>query len=308
MKRVHRCNLRVVVYLPLLAALFAVNSAAQKKRPAASAAPPKPIILAVINDGGTVEPIALVSKGKLAAPANGSENEKQITAFDKTYYRSGTSYDLIFGGAKAGSVKVKAYDVKAECSRNMADVTTTSTATKLKGLVMGLATNASGGVYAIGFRRKPTASEKSEMDALAKAEFAKQKLTPKELRYQNLTGIDVDHDGKAEFVGSYWVEIDKFTRGLLFFIAEKGSSGKYRLTYKEYRNLDQGSVMSGNISAVDEGVYHELLLDSLDYTGDGVAEIFTYVQGLEGSGFNAYGRRGGKWTKVYEFNNYHCGF
>ena len=66
--------------------------------------------------------------------------------------------------------------------------------------------------------------------------------------------------------------------------------------------------MSGNISAVDEGVYHELLLDYLDVNGDGTAEIFTYQQGFEGAGFTAFQRSGSHWVKAYEFNNYHCGF
>jgi hypothetical protein len=308
MKTIRPNNLRILVCLPFAVGILSLNATAQRHRTAPAPTPVRPIILAVLNDGGTVEPIGLVSKGKLVAPANGSDDEKTIAAFDKAYYKTGATYRLIFGGAEAGTVKVKAYDVKAECSRNMADVTTSSTGTKLKGLVMGLATNASGGAAATSYRRKPTTAEKSEIDALVRAEFARQKLTPKELHYQNLTAIDIERDGKAEFVGSYWIEVDKFTRGLLFFIAEKGSRGKSTLSYKDYRNVDQGSVMNGNITAVDEGVYHELLLDSFDYTGDGKAEIFTYTQGFEGAGFNAYSRRGGKWVKAYEFNNYHCGF
>ena len=59
---------------------------------------------------------------------------------------------------------------------------------------------------------------------------------------------------------------------------------------------------------VDEGVYHELLLDAFDYNGDGVAEIFTYTQSFEGSGFSVYNRDGGKWTKVFDGSNYHCGY
>src|SRR5690242_8345575 len=112
-------------------------------------------------------------------------------------------------------------------------------------------------------------------------------MTPTVLRFQNLTALDVDNDGKPEFVGSYWVEIDKLTRGLLFFIAQRGSNGKYAISYHEYRTVDQANVMSKSIKDVDEGVYHELLLDAFDYDGDGVAEIFTYQQSFEGSGFHA---------------------
>jgi hypothetical protein len=296
-----------LVLVPAITGLLCISTFAQKPKGAAAAAP-KPIIFAVLGDGSSLEPIATVSAGKLFAPVNGSDDQKKIVAFDKAYYKAGTSYRLIFGGANAGTVKVKSYDPNAECSRNMAEATTTSTTAKLKGLVMGLATNVAGKTAATSFRRKPTAAEKTEIDALARAEFQKQKLTPKELHYQNLTAVDVDKDGTAEFVGSYWVEIDKMTRGLLFFIAQKGAKGGYTLAFKEYRNVDQANVMSGDIKSVDEGVYHELLLDVLDYNGDGTAEIFTYTQSFEGSGFNVYRRNQGKWIKGYDFANYHCGY
>ena len=190
----------------------------------------------------------------------------------------------------------------------MAQATTSSAKAQIKGLVMALATNVPSLSTNASFRRKPTTAERNEIDALARAEFVKQKLTPTVLRYQNLTALDVDADGKAEFVGSYWVEIDKLSRGLLFFIAGKGSNGKYAIGFSAYQSIDQANVMSGEIKAVDDGVYHELLLDAFDYDNDGTAEIFTYVQSFEGAGFNAYHRNGAKWGKVFEGANYHCGY
>ncbi len=278
----------------------------QKPKPAAKT--PKPVIFAVVNDGKTLEPIGYVNRGKLEAPVNGSDEVSIVSAFNKTYYKAGTTYRLIFGAANSGTVTVKSSDANAECSKNMATVVTKEAKTPLVGLVMGLATNAVSKSTAASFRRKPTAAEKTEIEALVRTEFSKQKLTPKILRFQNFTAMDPDNDGKVEFVGSYWVEIDKLTRGLLFFIASAGSNGTYSLSHKDYRTIDQQNVMSGEIKSVDEGVYHELLLDAFDYDGDGVAEIFTYVQSFEGSGFSAYHRTNGKWTRVYEFSNYHCGY
>ncbi len=270
--------------------------------------PPKAIVFAVLNDGKMLEPIAYVNKGKLAEPVNGSDDQTLITGFNKAYYKPGTVYRLIFGGANAGNVTVKSSDAKAECSRNMATASTRSNKTPLQGLVMGLATNAPIKTASASYRRRPTTAEKDEIDALAKAEFMRQKLTPGTLRYQNLTALDLDRDGKAEFVGSYWVEIDRLTRGLLFFIAAKASNGKYALGYKEYRSVDQANVMSGDIKNVDEGVYHELLLDAFDYDGDGTSEVFTYIQSFEGAGFSAYRKSGSKWEQSYTTSNYHCGY
>ncbi len=296
-------NINVLKGLFAVAALSILSMGVAAQKTAA-----KPIIFAVLNDGKTLEPIAYVNKGKLDPPVNGSDEQNLITAFTKTYYKSGTVYRLIFGGANAGNVTVKSGNATSDCAKNMGTATTSSTKTTLRGLVMGLATNVASKSTNASYRRKPTAAEKTEMDALAKAEFIKQKLSPNKLNYQNLTALDVDNDGKADFVGSYWVEIDKLTRGLLFFIASKGSNGKYSLGYSEYHSIDQASVMSGEIKAVDEGVYHELLLDVFDYDGDGVAEVFTYIQSFEGAGFNVYRRAGTKWTQAFEGSNYHCGY
>lgn len=305
MNKDHLRRLFLVLVVVLLVAIPAV---AQKTKTKTVAQTQRPIIFAILNDGTTLEPIAFVGK-KLTSPVNGSDDSGKIASFDKLYYRSGSTYRLIFGGSTNGSVAVKSFDPKAECSKNMAEVMPKGVKTPLKGLVMALATNAGGRSAGEGYRRKPTAAEKAEMDQLAKAEFLKQKLTPKALHYQNLTAIDTNNDGTAEFVASYWIEIDKLTRGLLFFIAQKGSSGKYSVAFHNYHSMDQSGLMSGaDIGVVDQGVYHELLLDSFDTNGDGNNEIFTYEQGLEGAGFNVYEKKGGKWTKIYEFNNYHCGF
>jgi hypothetical protein len=269
--------------------------------------PPKSIVFAVLNDGKTLEPIAYVSRGKLQQPVNGSDELRIITAFNRTYYKPGTKYRLVFGGADVGSVSVKSSDPKADCSANMASITTTSATFTPKGLVMGLATNLNG-KFGTSFRKRPSPAERSEIEALVSAEIAKHKFSGKNLKYHNLTSIDVDNDGIAEMVGTYWIDIDPKTRGLFFFIAEKGNNPKYALAVKDFRTIDEANVMSGDIKSIDEGVYHELLLDLLDVDGDGVREVFTYVQSFEGAGFTAYSRKQGKWAKAYEWSNYHCGF
>ena len=271
------------------------------------AKPAKPIIFAVLDGGKTAEPIAYINKGKLEETANGMSETNIITAFTKQYYKVGTKYSLVFGGTNSGTVTVKSSNPKSDCAKNMATTDTKTTKTPLGGFVMGLATNAAikNTTY---FRRKPTAVEKSEIDALVKKEFAKSKLTGNTLKYHNLTGIDIDGNGRAEFVGSYWIDVDSKTRNLLFFIAELGTGGKYSLVYADGRSIDQASTMSGDIKNVDEGIYHELFLDSFDYDGDGIGEIFTHQQSFEGAGFTAYKKTAGKWKRVFEVANYHCAF
>jgi len=291
----------------VITSLLTIVSVAQKPKPKPAKPPAKSIIFAVLNDGGTLEPIGYVNKGRLEQPVDGSDELSIITAFNKTYYKAGAVYKLVFGSANGGTVTIKSSDVNAECSRNMATVVTNATKTPLKGLVMGLATNAviknTNSV-----RRRPTPAERTEIEAIVKNEFVAQKLAPKTLHYHNLTALDLDNDGKPEFVGSYWIEIDNLTRGLLFFIATQNKSGKYAFGFKDYQSVDQSKVMSGDIKNVDEGVYHELLLDAFDYNGDGVSEVFTYTQSFEGAGFTAYAKVGGAWKNVFEGSNYHCAY
>ena len=273
----------------------------------------KPIIFAVLNDGKMLEPIAFIEKGKLTAPVGGDADPKDLLAFTNSYYKPKSSYRLIFGGANAGTANVVSSDPKAECSKNMAQISVTSSKTKLGGFVMALATDAAATKKAVsGLRRKPNWTERNEIDALARAEFTNQKVSAaalKTMNYHNLTALDVNNDKKAELVGSFWVNTSDKERGLLFFIAEKNASGKFEIALSEYKTVKQEEVMSGEIKALDTGgYYHELLLDAFDYDNDGTGEIFTYVQGFEGAGFYAYKRANGKWEKVFEGSNYHCGF
>lgn len=271
----------------------------------------KPIVFAVLNDGKTLEPIALIEKGKLLPASDGSDEAKIITQFTKIYYKPKTTYRLVFGGVDAGSVTVKSSDPKMECSANMAEISTQSSKTKLSGFVMALATNAPPNKTKKGLRRQPTVAERAEITALARAEFAKQKVAAsalKNLKFHNMTALDADDDGKAEIVGTSWVETSPTSRAVLFFIAEQNKAGKYAFGFSEFKTFTPEEVMSGEINAIDTGIYCELLLDTLDYNGDNVDEIFTYSQGFEGSGFSAYLRSGGKWTRAFEGGNYHCAY
>lgn len=264
-----------------------------------------------MNDGQMLEPIGIIDKGELVATANGGDEPKTLTPFVSSYYKPKTAYSLIFGGKTNGTVTVKSYDAKSDCGKNMAQAATASAKAKIKGMVMGLATNAAVGKSASGVRRLPTPAERTEIESLVRAEFTKQSVSSnaaKNLKYHNLTALDVDNDGKAELVGSFWAENSANERNLLFFIADKGADGKYNFGYSEYSKVSKDDVMSGELKDLDEGIAHELLLDIFEYNGDKTAEIFTVSRAFEGNDFNVYSRRDGKWSKVFEGYNYHCAY
>jgi hypothetical protein len=272
----------------------------------------KTIIFAVLTDGERIEPIAEIDKGKLIETMNGGGEEKSLLSFSQKYYKPKTTYNLIFGGAKNGMVTVQSSNPRSDCGKNAATVTTNSSRAKLKGLVMGLATNDSAVKTSSGIRRLPTPAERAEIESLVRAEFVKQGVSAnaaKDQKYHNLTALDVDNDGKAEMVGSFWAENSANERNLLFFIAEKDKSGKYVFGYSEYEKVTPENVMSGELKDLDEhGIGHELLLDTYEFNGDGTAEIFTLGKAFEGYNYYAYSRQNGKWAKVFEGYNYHCAY
>lgn len=306
--------MKKINYLGNLSCLFILLSAvsfvsAQRRSNAKPSATPKPIIFAVLDDGKTLEPIAQIEKGKLIETTSGESEPKEINSFVKTFYKPKTKYGLIFGGKLNGTVTVKSSEPTSECAKNLASASTISSTAKLKGFVMGLATNGRTLPTAKGVRRLPTYSERVEIESLVRDEFARQSVAEsaiKNLHYYNLTALDVDNDGTAEQVGSFWVESGANERNLLFFIAEK-EDGKYKFGYSDYAKVTPEDVMSGDLKDLDKRG-GELLLDVYDYDGDKTAEVFTIVKAFEGNNFYVYNRQNGKWTKSYETYNYHCAY
>jgi hypothetical protein len=292
----------------LVLLVFGSIAGAQKARPKS---PPTPVIFAVLNSGGTLEPIAYVKDKKLEPAVDGSAEAADLVAFHKNYLKPKTSYQLIFGGANAGLVTVKSASPDLECSRHTAATTILSTRTRLKGNVMAIAASPSLKPSGNGVRRLPTPAERTEIESLVRAELTKQKVPSaavRKVKYQNLTAVDVDGDDVVEFVGSFWAEPTPKSRSLLFFIAEKGTDEKYHFSFSDFRTVEEKDTMSEDITTIDSGVYHELFLDMLDYDGDGSSEIFSYSPSFEGSGFNAYHHEDGKWVRVFEGSNYRCAY
>lgn len=285
--------------------VFVLASSANAQKTKQSAAQKRPTaVFAVIDNGKYIEPIGKIEKGKLVQFGD-------TPNFGKTFYAPNTNYTLVFAGGPDGKVSVTKSLVGTECAGNTAEVSVTSTKAKLKGFVMGLGTNALIKAKTPGVRRLPTATERTEIESLVRAEFKKQGVSDsavKKLDYHNLTAIDVDRDGTPELVGSFWVAPTENDRNLLFFIAEKSSGGSYGFALSEYEAFTPDDIMSGKAKDLDNGILHELLLDSLDVDGDGVGEIFTTTQAFEGRNFDVYRRAGGKWVKAFQSRNHRCGY
>jgi hypothetical protein len=294
------------VLLAILAACLAQNNSAQgigKSRTESG------IVFAILDDGKLAEPIVFVQKKILRPPVSGDSDLNTLKQFLKNTFPKNRKFNLVFGGGSAGIVTIESSNAEQECAPNLARIRTISNTVTLKGNIMALGVDSNFKLPIENYRRAPTQSERKELEALVLKEFVKTGASKSsKLFSHNLTALDVDKDGRAEFVGSYWVESGRKSRLLLFFIAERDEAGKMRFGFKELKTVRESEVMSKKISDVDTGVYHERLLDMLDTDSDSVSEIFTYLMNFENSVFYIYRRFGNSWERIYEFTNYHCGF
>ena len=298
-------NNLTVIGLTLLLATFGFSQKVDTKK----VVNPK-AIFAVLNDGKTLEPIAFIEKGKLKEIHDAGTPEKPFD-FVTAFYKPKNKLNLIFAGSNAGTTSIVKDFKDSDCAGNQAEISIVSAKVKPKGNLMALATDAIVKSNAKLSRKMPTAVERKDINELVVQEMKAKNVPVKnagELRYHNLTKLDVDGDGAAEFVGTYWYNTAAKKRSLLFFIAETDANGVISISFTKFQEIDQENVMSGDIKDVDNGIYHELLLDMLDYDSDGQSEIFSIASGFEGSNFNAYKRVAGKWTQVLETSNYHCGY
>jgi hypothetical protein len=268
----------------------------------------KSVIFIIWNEGKWIDPIAVVNNGNLAAV---TDEENELKGFGARYYKPKTTYPVIFGGAADGSVTVIKSNIGSECGGPSADVTLRSKIFKPSSLVFALASNAKLTADVAGYRRRPTPVERVGIETLVRKEFVKDGASAaavKTLHFHNLTAVDVENDGVADFVGSYWISQTASERRLLFFIAEQKGADGIKFVYSEHRLVKPEDIMSQDLRDLEEGRGAELLIDLIDYDNDGVREIFTISQAFEGNNYYAYKRNAGKWTRVLETYNYRCAY
>ena len=297
----------------LLASLFVGNTAETKSQQGNDS---KATMLFVVSapqpSMASMVPIAIIENGQFKQPVAGDSDGNEISTFSNAYYSKGHKYRVLFGGGEAGSLTIKKSNKDSECAKTSADVML-KTQAKLNRNAMALATNSDSLGKGKSTRRPPTPAERSALMPLVKAAYKKMgvpaSLMPS-LMTLNLTALDLDNDGKSELIGSFVVKKQKggAARYVLFLFAEpEGNS--YRTTVLQNERFTKADIMEGaEITAIDNGVYLERLVDSLDVDGDGASEVVTIREGLEGDGYAIYKKQNGKWNKAYEFSNYRCGF
>ncbi|HEV7890229.1 MAG TPA: hypothetical protein VGP08_06300 [Pyrinomonadaceae bacterium] len=263
------------------------------------------------TDGAQVEPVAVINnRGALAEPGAGGDGA--LSAFLARHYRAGAKYQLIFGGAEAGTLTIRAA-TPAECSPNAASADLGSTAAQLGGNVMALATDGAHAPRALASRRAPTAEERGAAFGVAKRFLMGKRVSASAVergtKTLNLTATDLDGDGREELIGSYVVKVGPKVRDTLFLVAAPQGSG-FRAALTKYARVNAKEMMDPTLidNVGEDGLGAELYVEQLDADGDGVGEVFTLSRSFEGTTYRAYQRRRGVWRATYESYSYRCAY
>lgn len=289
------------------------SASPQRRRPTARRESAVFIVTKDATDGAQVEPVAVINnRGVLAEPAAGASGDDALPAFLARYYKSGAKYRLIFGGAEAGTLTIRAA-TPAECSPNTASADLDSTAAQLGGNVMALATDGAHAPRTQSSRRAPTAEERAAAFGVAKRFLAGKRVSASAVergtKTLNLTATDLDGDGREELVGSYVVKVGPKVRDTLFLVAAPQASG-YRAAFTKYARVNAKELMDPALidNIGEDGLGAELYVEQLDADGDGVGEVFTLSRSFEGTTYRAYQRRRGVWRAAYENYSYRCAY
>jgi hypothetical protein len=305
------------------AAFVAASLLLAQPTPRASAPPPQrpttrqeSVVFVVIKGEGQdaqVEPVAVIDgRGALAEPAASEAGDGALAAFLARHYQPGAKYRLIFGGAEAGTLTIRAA-TPAECSPNAASADIGPAASKLGGNVMALATDGAHAPRAQSSRRAPTAAERAAAFGVAKRFLTGKRVSASAIergtKTLNLTATDLDGDGREELIGSYVVKVGPKVRDTLFLVVAPQGRG-YQAALTKYARVNAREMMDPALidNIGEDGLGTELYVEQLDADGDGVGEVFTLSRSFEGTAYRAYGRRRGVWRPAYESYSYRCAY
>ncbi len=303
-----------VAVLLLLAQLTPRTNASPQQQRATTR--PDSVVFLVTKDAtedAQVEPVAVIDgRGTIAEPDSGRPDDGGLSAFLAPYYKPGAKYRLVFGGAEAGALTIRAV-THAECSPNTASADIDSATAKLGGNVMALATDGGFALRAQSSRRVPTAEERTAVFGVAKRFLAGKRVSASTVergtKTLNLTATDLDGDGREELVGSYVVKTGPKVRDTLFLIAAPQGRG-YRAAFTKYARVNAREMMDPSLidNIGEDGLGAELYVEQFDADGDGVGEVFTLSRSFEGTTYRAYQRRRGVWRAAYENYSYRCAY
>lgn len=234
-----------------------------------------------------MEPIVIIAGSVYLPPP--TDEEAAAKKFTDNYFKPNRTYSVIFGGGRAGSLKVLK-NVEPGCVGILAEVEA-QTSVKLGGKVQALATGSDRIGAGEGSRRAPTEAERAAALEVARAVYGVRGTGPalvRKMTTENLTATDLDRDGKFELVGNFQIDAGEYLMHNLFVIFEPTPDGKYKPAFTWFH---KGA----------EGEYEDrTLVDAVDLDGDGTAEVVAEGHYYESNDYVIYQRQAGKWRPIYK--------
>jgi hypothetical protein len=246
-----------------------------------------------------VEPIAVVNKGEFEKLPDfcGPKNE-EAQRFQSQYFKSGRTYQLLFGGANAGTIKIS-----PAIANFFGGIAELNGSLVLKDAEMALATNSPNLTKQSGYRRAPTDEERAAAESLARSLFRSTGSSAdavSRMKLETLTVAQLVQGGSPGLIGTAEVageSISKSNRFLFFVGAKERSASTYSPYFSWYGH-----------PASDADAETLQLVDVVDFNGDGTSELILVEGYAEAHRFQIYkpgagsspGAVGGAWQKIYE--------
>lgn len=242
-------------------------------------------------DAFLLDPIARINGAALTSPLpEGKEAEAAWDSFQKTYFASGRSYPLLFGGSQLGSITVeKAESISCESLTATAKVSK-PTPPGLDGLAVstlqGIQTHEN-------WRHVASEEQKSEFTRLA-GEYLKahgaEDFTLEKLKIPSLRATRLRQGGSEVLIGSVSLQEKTKVHDLFLVIQfQPGNTQTLLASYHQSKDLEDG---------VDR--QEEKFVDQLDLDGDGTDEIATISGYYESWDYAIYREQNGEWKLVYK--------
>jgi hypothetical protein len=273
------------------------SSASQSRRRSSTRSGTTSVLFAVDaekkKDEFTLRPVVIIRRGRLIEPPSPDPELDQDTPaaarFAASYFRTGKTYHLLFGGGAAAAIRIVGYD-----RTNTADFAATARPVGQFSLhgPKALATDSATLGHKKPSRRAATVAQRRQAVAIAAGIFRRHGLATrsiKKMEVLNLTAGDLYGDGRTVLIGSFQV-LRRGAEQNLFTILEPRGNG-FRASLVQYHS----SKLSDR-----EDADTELLVDWLDFNGDGVAEVITENGYYEATDYSIYRRKAGVWRVLYQ--------
>lgn len=257
----------------------------------------------LVLSGGTPEQMPLIPAFKVVggklydAPIGCSDDnvpDKGYKKFEEDYFQPGRTFQVLFGGANAGTIVLNRAD--SEFGRGYGTYRGNA---PIRGRISAIATSGSPNVKPESSRRPPTPAQQAAAISLAKTMFTNAGVPPQPLsniHFENLTVSSLTPSPGEKLLASFSVEDSVGNRHAVFFVAslrEGGLTPEFAWTHVT-KTEAQVEVMG--------------FIDQADLFGDGREEIIAEVSYYENWHYVvlARTRHGDSWEEIFETGTLGC--